>query len=164
MAQGYPVPKFRFTVSWTNPGLSNSDTIGFTEVSGLDYQIDIIEYRTGIDVGLSKVKLPGMRKFSNVTLKKGVVQGMKESNNDFYKWLDGSGSGTPVQGSVRSRKDYRKTITITLLDEESNPVAAWTLMAAFPVKVAFTDMKADANEVGIDTLELAHEGLTLEYK
>jgi phage tail-like protein len=164
MATGYPIPKFRFTVAWSKPELSNATEVGFTEVSGLDYQIDLIEYRTGIDIGLSKIKLPGMRKFSNVTLKKGLVQGMKDANSDFYKWIDGSGSGTPTPGSIRSRKEYRKTLTITLIDEESQPVIAWTLQNAFPVKVAFSDMKADANEISIDTLELAHEGLTMEYK
>jgi len=164
MAVGYPVPKFRFTISWSKPDLSNPTQIGFTEVSGLDYQIDPIEYRTGIDAGLSKIKMPGLRKFSNVTLKKGLIQGKSDSNADFYNWLDGSGKGSATPGSVRSRKDYRKTIIITLIDEESNPVVAWTLQNAFPIKAAFSDMKADANEVAVDTLELAHEGLTTEYK
>ena len=136
------------------------DQIGFTEVSGLDYQADLIEYRHGSDPNFSKVKMPGLRKFSNVTLKKGVIQGFKEANAEFFGWL-GDGKNTI---SVRKRTDYRKNIVITLVDEEANPVVAWTLTNAFPVKVAFTDMKADANEVAVETLELAIEELTVEYK
>jgi phage tail-like protein len=159
MAQGYPVPKFFFSVSKPDDEFSNQAEIGFTEVSGLDYQIDPIEYRHGDDPNFSKIKMAGLRKFSNVTLKKAIIQGKKESNHDFYKWLGDGGNAT----SVRKRLDYRKTVTITLKDEESNPVAAWTLTNAFPVKVAFTDMKADANEIAIDTLELAIEDLSVEF-
>ena len=61
MATGYPIPKFRFTVAWSKPELSNATEVGFTEVSGLDYQIDLIEYRTGIDIGLSKMAGARMR-------------------------------------------------------------------------------------------------------
>ena len=67
-------------------------------------------------------------------------------------------------GTVRKRIGYRKNIVITLNDEEGNPVVAWTLTNAWPVKVAFTDMKGDANEVAIETLELAIEDLAVEYK
>ena len=138
MALGYPVPKFFFSISKPDDEFSNPTEIGFTEVSGLDYQLDIIEYRHGDDPNLSKIKMAGLRKFSNVTLKKGIIQGYKDANNDFYKWL---GDGTHAK-SVRTRKDYRRTVIITLKDEEANPVVAWTLINAFPVKVAFTDPTA----------------------
>jgi phage tail-like protein len=160
MAQGYPVPKFYFSVARPEQKFNSADEIGFTEVSGLDYQTDLIEYRHGIDPNFSKIKMPGLRKFSNVTLKKGIIKGFQDANSDFYKWLgDGSKAGT-----VRNRVGYRKTIVITLNDEEGKAVIAWTLTNAFPVKVAFTDMKADANEVAVETLELAIEELAVEYK
>ncbi len=160
MATGYPFPKFYFKVSRPELEFNSVDQIGFTEVSGLDYQSDLIEYRHGSDPNFSKIKMPGLRKFSNVTLKKGVIQGFKDANSEFFSWV---GDGRK-DNSIRKRKDYRKNIVITLLDEESNPVVAWTLTNAFPVKVAFTDMKADANEVAVETLELAIEDLAVEYK
>lgn len=160
MAAGYPFPKFYFKVSRPEKEFNSADQIGFTEVSGLDYQADLIEYRHGSDPNFSKIKMPGLRKFSNVTLKKGIIQGFKEANADFFTWLgDGKADKT-----VRKRKDYRLNLIITLNDEEGNPVVAWTLTNAFPVKVAFTDMKADANEVAVETLELAIEDLAVEYK
>lgn len=151
----YPIPKFRFKVSWE--GLSNENEIGFTEVSGLDYQVEVIEYRDGTDPGLSKRKMPGLRKFSNVTLKRGVFKGLK----DFYDWIDGGEKANDK--ALVKRKDYRRTVTIMLLDEAATPLVSWTLSNAFPVKVQFSDMKSDANEVAVETVELAHEGLAVNY-
>jgi len=160
MAIGYPIPKFYFKVSRPEQEFNSADQIGFTEVSGLDYQIDLIEYRHGNDINFSKIKLPGLRKFSNVTLKKGVIQGFKDSNAEFYTWVgDGKKDGT-----IRKRSGYRRNIVITLNDEEGHAVVAWTLTNAWPVKVAFNDMKADANEVAVESLELAIEDLAVEYK
>lgn len=156
----YPIPKFRFKVSWDKQKLSQEENIGFTEVTGLDYSVDPIEYRDGRDPNLSKIKMAGLRKFSNVTLKRGVFKGVK----DFYTWIDGTGgSGGAGTNSIRARKDYRRTVVITLLDEAATEVVTWTLLNAFPIKVQFNDMKADGNEVAVETLELAHEGVTVEY-
>lgn len=160
MAKEYPIPKFFFSVSKPEDQFSSQDNIGFSEVSGLDYQVELIEYRRGNDANFNKIKLLGLRKFSNVTLKKAIIQGFKDANKDFYKWIGDGGTKT----SVRARKDYRRTVIITLKDEEGNDVVAWTLYNAAPVKVAFTDMKSDGNEVAIDTLELAIEDLSIEYK
>jgi phage tail-like protein len=151
----YPIPKFRFKVKWEN--LSKETEIGFTEVTGLDYQIDPIEYRDGMDINLSKRKMPGMRKFSNVTLKRGVFKGLR----DFYDWIDGGDKAGDK--AVVKRKGYRRTVTVTLMDEAAVEVVSWTLQNAFPIKVQFSDMKADGNEVSIDTIELAHEGLSVNY-
>ncbi len=151
----YPVAKFRFKVSWDKQPPSQEENIGFTEVSGLDYSVDPIEYRDGRDPNLSKIKMAGLRKFSNVTLKRGVFLGV---NGDFNAWMDGANPN-----SIRTRGDYRRTVTITLLNEAATEVVTWTLLNAFPIKVQYNDMKADGNEVAIETLELAHEGVTVEY-
>jgi phage tail-like protein len=149
----YPIPKFRFKVSWDKQKPTQEESIGFTEVSGLDYSVDPIEYRDGLDSTLSKRKMAGMRKFGNVTLKRGVFKGVK----DFYAWIHEGDQ------SIAKRKDYRRTITITLLDEEGTEVVTWNLRNAFPLKVQFDNMKADANEVSVETLELAHEGVEVKY-
>lgn len=159
MASGYPIPKFYFSASKPEAEFNSNTEIGFTEVSGLDYQIDLIEYRDGRDPNFSKIKMPGMRKFSNVTLKKGIIQGFKDANSDFYSWIADGGS----DGTVRKRSGYRKQVTLTLKDEEGTDVVAWKLYGAFPLKVAFTDLKADSNEVAVDSLELAIEDMTVEY-
>jgi phage tail-like protein len=139
----YPLPKFHFLVKW-DPGVR----AGFTEVTGLDMQIEAIEYREGSSPEYSKVKMPGMRKFSNITLKRGTVAG----DSDFYKWVQNINLDAAVE---------RRDITISLLDETHAPVMSWKAKQAFPVKLAASDLKSDGNEVAIESIELVHEGLSL---
>ncbi len=137
----YPLPKFHFQVQW------GGDRVGFTEVTGLDMQVEAIEYREGSSPEYSKIKMPGMHKFSNVTLKRGSIAG----DSDFYKWIN----------TISLNKAERRDIVISLLDETHAPVMTWKARNAFPVKVQASDLKSDGNEVAIETLELAHEGLNL---
>lgn len=138
----YPLPKFHFQVEW------GGSRIGFTEISGLDVSIDAIEYRDGASPEYHKTKMPGMQKFSNITMKRGIFK----SDNDYYSWLN------TVQLNTIERRD----ITISLLNENHEPVVVWKIKNAFPVKVQSTDLKADGNEVAIETLEITHEGLTMQ--
>ncbi|MEO6548940.1 MAG: phage tail protein [Ferruginibacter sp.] len=135
----YPLPKFHFQVEW------GGKRIGFTEVTGLDKQTEVIEYREGNSLEYHKLKMPGMQKFSNITLKRGTITG----DSDFYVWM----SATNL--TIAERRD----ITISLLDEKHKAVMAWKAKNSFPVKVQASDLKSDGNEVAIETLELAHEGL-----
>lgn len=137
----YPLPKFHFVVEWSGT------RVGFTEVTGLDMQVEAIEYREGNSKEYSKIKMPGMHKFSNVTLKRGSVSGDKE----FYAWIN----------TVSLNKVERRDLSISLLNEKHEPVFTWKIKQAFPVKVQASDLKADGNEVAIETIELAHEGLNI---
>lgn len=138
----YPLAKFHFAVDWGGTNIS------FTEVTGLEISTDVIEHRHGASPDFSKMKMPGMRKFSNITLKRGTFK----SDNEYYAWIN----------STRQTEVERRTITISLLDETGAPAVTWKVKNAFPVKVQSTDLKADGNEVAIETLEIAHEGLTIE--
>lgn len=137
----YPLPKFHFNVEW------GGNKIGFTEVTGLDQQVEVIEYREGSSPEYSKVKMPGLQKFSNVTLKRGTFNGDK----DFYNWLK----------TINLNTVERRDVTISLLNESHEPVLTWKVRNAFPVKVQASDLKSDGNEVAIETLELAHEGMSI---
>ncbi len=138
----YPLPKFHFLVEW------GGTSIGFTEVSGLEVETEVIEYRNGASLEYSKTKMPGMRKYSNITLKRGTFR----SDNEFFEWFN----------SVQLNKIQRRDITISLLNEEHEPVVVWKVKNAWPSKVQSTDLKADGNEVAIETLELVHEGLVIQ--
>lgn len=138
----YPLPKFHFQVEW---GGAN---IGFTEVSGLDVQTDPIEYRDGSSPEYIKTKMPGMQKFSNITLKRGTFKG----DNDFYAWWN----------TVALNTIERRNVTISLLNENHEPVVVWKVKNAWPIKVQSTDLKADGNEVAIESIELVHEGLVIQ--
>lgn len=140
----YPLPKFHFSVDW------GEDKFAFSEVSGLDVESEIIEYRDGIMPEYSKIKMPGMQKYSNITLKRGTFQG----DNKFYDWWK------TTQLNTVDRRD----LIISLLNENHDPVFVWTAKNAWPLKVQSTDLKADGNETAIESMEIAHEGLTIEAK
>lgn len=138
----YPLPVFHFRVEW------GGARIGFSEVTGLTQENQAIEYRDGSFMEYSSIKMPGLRKFSNITLKRGVIK----ADNDFFKWLS----------TIKLNTVERRDLTISLLDEAHNPVMTWRVLNAFPVKVEGPQLKASGNEVAIEAIELAHEGLELQ--
>ena len=138
----YPLPKFHFRVEW------GGSKIGFTEVTGLNIENEIIEYRDGSSPEYHKVKMPGLQKYGNITLKRGMFNG----DNEFFQWLN----------TVSLSKVERRDVSIALLNENHEPVYIWRVKNAFPVKVVAPDLKSDANEVAVETIEIAHEGLIIE--
>ncbi len=135
----YPFGKFRYRVE-----IDGLDAGGFSEVSGFDASIDVMEYREG-DMVQTPYKIPGLKKYGNITLKKGLTDSLV-----MYEWLI-----TGVDGPVD-----RKTITITSLDESEQPVASWQVINAWPIKYTAPDFSATSSEVAIETIEVAHEGMT----
>ncbi len=135
----YPYGKFRYRVE-----IDGLDAGGFSEVTGFDASIDVMEYREG-DMVQTPYKIPGLKKYGNITLKKGLTDSLV-----MYEWLI-----TGVDGAVD-----RKTITITSLDETEQPVASWQVINAWPIKYTAPDFNATASEVAIETIEIAHEGMT----
>lgn len=138
----YPLPKFHFRVEW------GGAKIGFSEVSGLSVETEVAEYRDGNSPEFHKIKMPGMQKFGNITLKRGIFQG----DNDFFKWWK----------TVALNTIERRDVTISLLNENHEPVAVWKIKNAWPSKVQSTDLKSDDNGVAIETIELVHEGLVMQ--
>ena len=138
----YPLVKFHFQVDW------GGTKIGFTEVSGLDVESEVVEYREGSSPEYSKIKMPGMQKYSNITLKRGTFK----SDNEYFKWWN----------TVKLNTIERRDVTISLLNEEHQPVITWKVKNAWPSKIQSTDLKADGNEVAIESMELVHEGLTIQ--
>lgn len=141
----YPLPKFHFQVNW------GEGQLAFTEVSGLDFETEVIEYRSGDSPNYNKLKQPGLNKYSNVTMKKGIFLG---DFNFYNKWLK-------TFYFQEQNTQYRTTVVIQLLNEQHQPVITWNLLKAWPTKITSTDLKADANEVAIETMEWVHEGLTI---
>jgi phage tail-like protein len=138
----YPLPVFHFLVEW------GGTRVGFTEVSGLDVETQVIEYRDGASPSYAPLKMPGIPKYSNVVLKRGIVP----NDNEFFDWLD-----TTALNQVE-----RRDVTIQLLNEQHEPVMVWKLVNAWPVKVEGPGLKSTGNEVAIESLELAHEGLIIQ--
>ena len=119
----------------------------FTEVEGLEAEVELIEYQTVTIFGEAVTqKIPGQPKWDEVTLKRGVTDGM-----GFWAWNE-----IVQKGFVELA---RSSVTITLYDLESNPWAQWDLDKAWPVKVSGPSLNAEANEVAVEEIVLVHEGL-----
>ena len=136
----YPFKKYNYKVL-----IDQKEEAGFSEVSSPDITSDPVEYREGNMAGRTPGKQPGIMKYSNVTLKRGTTE-----SQVFVNWMK------EIQNGVTNRK----TVVITLMDDEMKEVASWQLEKAWPTKYTAPDFNATSNEVAIETLELVTEGVT----
>jgi phage tail-like protein len=116
---------------------------GFQECSGLDSAQDPIEYREG-NYPLTARKLPGMVKYSNITLKWGITD-----DAELWDWRQAAMSGTVE----------RKNGSIVLLDDTGEEKVRWNFREGWPTKWTAPTFNATGTEVAIETLEIAHEGM-----
>lgn len=142
MAVAYPVSVFHFQVEW------GGTRIGFTEVSGLTIELQAIDYREGSSLEYHVTKMPGIPQFSNIVLKRGIFR----TDNEFFQWLN----------TVKKNNIERRDLTISLLNEEHEPVMVWKVKDAWPCKIEGPTLNSTGNEVAIETIELCHEGLAIE--
>ncbi|HEX2223485.1 MAG TPA: phage tail protein [Thermoanaerobaculia bacterium] len=136
-----PFRSFNFRVE-----LDGISRAGFRECSGLDASQDPIEYREGHE-GLTSRKLPGLTKYSNITLKWGMTD-----DAELWDWHKQAMDG----------KVQRKNGSIVLLDDTGKERLRWNFRDAWPTKWTGPSFNATGNEVAIETLEIAHEGLELQ--
>ena len=139
----WPLPKFFFSVT----GLAAPAS--FQEVTGLDSEVQVIEYRAGDAKKFNTIKMPGLSKVGNVTLKKGIFV----TDKTLWTWFS----------TIAMNTVPRSTVVVNLLDETAAPRVTWTLNNAFPTKYTGTDLKSDGNEVAIESMEVAFEFLTVTF-
>lgn len=121
-------------------------TAVFSEVTGVNTESDLIEYRTG-ESDITVTKIPGLKKFGNISLKRGMTRDLA-----LWEWRK-----TVLDGMTE-----RKSGSITLLNEAREPVLRWNFREAWPTKWDAPGFNATGNEIAIETLEIACEGLDLE--
>jgi len=139
----WPMPKFRFEVDLG----TQLKGVAFQEVSGMDAENQIIEYRKSNSPLFSTEKMPGIVKYGNITMKRGVFV----NDNTFWNW----------HNEIAMNVVTRRTVIIKLLDEKGNVTMQWQLNNAWPTKITSTDLKSDGNEVAVDSIEIAHEQLII---
>lgn len=139
----WPLPKFYFSVT-----LGDNDAVSFQEVDGLESETQPIEYRHGNSPVFYPIKMPGLGRVGNVTMRKGIF--VNDSN--FWDWYN----------EIKLNTIARRTVVISLLDEEGNPKTTWTLNNAWPTKITGTDLKSEGNEVAVESIEIAYETLVIE--
>jgi len=136
-----PFRAFNFRIEFD--GISGA----FSEVSGLSSDGDSVDYREGTDIPLTVRKLIGLRKYGNITLKRGITQ-----NQELWKWYENITNGIPD----------RRSGSIILMDEQREDVIRWGVENAWINKYEGASLKASGNEIAIETIELVHEGLSIE--
>jgi len=152
-----PLRGFRFKVFF--PGF-NLPQVGFSKISGISLgDSDLIEYREG-DYEISPRKIPGLNKFENVTMERGV-----SFNNEVVMWrrnvaYAGSGAGFSQEGYPPGA-EFRKNLHVLLIDRNGITSKMWQLIDAWPKSLKYSDMDALTSDVFIETLEIATEGIDI---
>ena len=136
-----PYAAFNFLVE-----IDNVTVAGFSECSGINTETDAIEYRTG-DTDITVTKLPGLKKFGNITLKRGFTAG-----KELWEW----------RKKVLDGKTERQSGSIVLQNEARQEALRWTFREGWPRKWEGPTFNAKTNEVAIETLEIVCEGITWE--
>jgi phage tail-like protein len=136
-----PYKVFRFRVE-----IDGLTAASFSEVSGLDSETAVVEYRTGTDPNFAR-KLPGLTKYPNIVLKRGITQ-----DAELWKWRQ-----QIVEGNIERRNGI-----IVLLDDSGQDQVRWSFRNGWPCKLQGPNLNAHGSDVAIETLEIAHEGLERE--
>lgn len=142
-AQAWPLPSFYFKVS-----ISNVGDISCSEVSGLETEYEEITYRAGDSPVFTKLKMPGLRKAGDLTIKKGIFK----DGEKLWDWVN----------KVKLGIILREVVTVSLLDESGEPVKTWEAVNAWPKKLTVESLKSDSDITSIEALVIAHEGVNLK--
>jgi len=126
--------------------IDNTSVSSFCEAHGLEVSVEPVDYREGTDVPLSVRKLPGLVKYTNITLKRGFTQ-----NQDLWNWMK----------NILNGVSDRRNGAIILQDDQHNDVLRWNFTNAWPCRYAGPSLHADSNEVAIETLEICCERIEL---
>jgi phage tail-like protein len=140
--QVWPLPKFQFSVDF-----GGGMHVNFQEMTGLDAETKPIEYRHGDSPSFYPIKMPGLGKVGNVTLRKGIFV----NDTKFWTWYD----------EIKLNTIKRQTVVVNLLDETGAPKMVWTLNNAFPTKMTSTDLNSEGNEVAVESVEIAYETMVI---
>jgi phage tail-like protein len=137
-----PYLNFNFVVR-----IDGVEVAGFRDAELPEIRIEAVAYREGTDTTSAPRLLPGRAEHGRVTLRRGF-----SGDERLFEWIAELAAGNVV----------RRNVSVVLLDEERNEVARWNLRRAWPAKWVGPELHALGNEVAIETLELAHEGIELE--
>ena len=145
-----PYVQFNFLVQLDPAGDPNDPAAGFQECSNIGMEVTVAEYRTGNMKENSVMKVTGMNKATDVTLKRGVIGVL-----DLYAWLNDIRNG-----NQRALKD----VTVTMLSEDRVPVLEWRLLRARITKCTYGPLNAKGNDAAMEEMVLAYERLELKAR
>ena len=143
MPADHPIQNYHFQVDW------GGSKIGFSKVRNLGMGIYYHEYRHGASPEYQVSKIPTRPYFDDIILERGVFQG----DNEFYEWWK--------ETNFFSANNYKRDLTISILNDQHEPIVIWKVKNAFPNRLRMSDLDAQSNGIAIELLELTHEGLVL---
>jgi len=120
----------------------------FCEVVIPGISIDVIEYRTGSSKETGVQKLPGLARYPDVTLRRGILGSL-----DLYNWINDVRNGA---------SNVARTVTIQLLSEDRTPVLTWKFLRAWPAKYSGPTLDAKGTDIAMEELVLSYERLEIE--
>ncbi|WP_336364713.1 phage tail protein [Halalkalicoccus salilacus] len=119
---------------------------GFSQATIPETSNEPIEYREGNESPTVR-KLGGLTSYGNLTLQWGTTP----DSTELFEWRK-----LVEQGNV---DEARRNVAVLLLDEEGQPGARWEFRNAWPQQYDAPDLDASGNEVAIESMEVAHEGM-----
>ncbi|WGK64448.1 phage tail protein [Croceiramulus getboli] len=137
----FPLSSYHFLVEW------GGTRVGFTDVQGLKLQTDVMEYREGSSPVYIPVKIPGMQRYANLVLKRGVMR----EDHEFYEWVQ----------TQTLNKIERRDLVVQVLNEVHEPALSYRIRNAWPVALSFSNLNAAKSKFLFERIELAHEGFSL---
>lgn len=150
----YPLVKFFFQVE------IDGETIPFKEVSGLDQQLEFLEYRHGKMPSSITMKRAGIMKTSTVILKKGMFK----SDSKVFRLFNRYNETAKKKYYGITEREHGLPLTVKLFDpKNSNPLITWEVSNAIPVKLSGADFKSDENSIAVEAIEFVHEGIEITF-
>jgi phage tail-like protein len=143
--QSYPLPAYNYRVT------IGSDTVAFSEVSGLSVEYEPVTYKHGLSFAMGVRLIPGMRREVSLTLKRGVVR----RGDVLSRWMRET-YADPFKAAARD-------ILVDLCDEAGAPLVRWKVIGALPVKIDAPAFDANANEAAVEALELIAQDMQIEH-
>lgn len=134
----YPLPSYNYKV------IFGSNTLSFSEVSGLDIEYEKVVYKHGFSFLMGSNIIRAQRNGITITLKRGIVA----KRNDLYAWM-----------TSKAVKD----VSIDLCDEVGNPVIRWKVSKAQPLKIEGPSLDANGNDIALESVTLVAHDLNMEY-
>lgn len=149
-----PIRNFKFRVTIDGFG----GRTGFSSVEGLKETTEVVEYREGTDAATPR-KLFGQTTFDNVTLQRGITNDLAMLNWRRNITNTAAGSGLAASAEGDGGTDVRREVQIDLVEYHGRTTWMWVLLEAWPTEFETSGFSGDGNEVVIESLVLAHEGM-----
>ena len=130
-----------FRVEW------GGNRVDFTEVHGLSFQREVLQFRDGNQKAEPAQKLPGLEEVRNVILRRYLIK----NDLEMYLWWKEQAVG-----------ESRRDVVISLLNKQHEPIFVWKLFNAFPARVSYSSLTADKAQPMIEEVELAFDSMNLE--